>query len=367
MDPVPVPTSSVQEDGQLPRCPSCEPKSLSTHVHHSCRLHSPSLLNHSSISSQSSDSSTTSSSSPLRKSSTSSRNLPIIVILLLLITSTFSILYVIEKVRDNKMNLLKLFNSKEAYSVDEDEDFFPSEVSVKTCTTLECIRAAEQISLIMDRNSNPCSDFYQFSCGKWKSNFKIPDDQSSYNTFSLMKDQLRISLKGLSTFPIPSANTAKNFSPFSLLPYFSYLLSYFFISLFFHLGFFFPFAGLLETPIKSNDTQTTIDLKNLYMSCMNERLIERKGIKPLIKLLKEELIEWPLLNQGNNLPINGSNTIIEEGSNSTDEWVILLGKLRKYNNNILINVWIGPDARNSSANTIHVSVFTIPFIHSSFT
>lgn len=197
MDPViQVPSSSTEEDGHLARCPSCEPKSLSTHVHHSCRLHSPSLLNHSSISSQSSES-TTSSSSPLRKSpSSSSRNLPIIVILLLLITSTFSILYVIEKVRDNKMNLLKLFNSKEAYSLDEDDDLLPSEVTVKTCTTLECIKAAEQISLIMDKTSNPCTDFYQFSCGKWKHHFKIPDDQSSYNTFSLMKDQLRISLKG---------------------------------------------------------------------------------------------------------------------------------------------------------------------------
>lgn len=105
------------------------------------------------------------------------------------------------------------------------------------------------------------------------------------------------------------------------------------------------------------------------MSCMNERLIERKGIKPLIKLLKEELVEWPLLSNGN-LTINGSshssspssatNTItVDEKNNeskNTDEWIILLGKLRKYNNNILINVWIGPDARNSSANTIHVSI-----------
>ena len=94
------------------------------------------------------------------------------------------------------------------------------------------------------------------------------------------------------------------------------------------------------------------------MSCMNERLIERKGIKPLIKLLKEELIEWPLLqsSSSNLTTINGSSSnVIDENKNSTDEWVILLGKLRKYNNNILINVWIGPDARNSSANTIHVS------------
>lgn len=101
------------------------------------------------------------------------------------------------------------------------------------------------------------------------------------------------------------------------------------------------------------------------MSCMNERLIERKGIKPLIKLLKEDLIEWPLLSNGN-LTINGSssssssNTITVdekdgESRKNTDEWVILLGKLRKYNNNILINIWIGADARNSSANTIHVS------------
>lgn len=223
MDPVTIDvrpsSSSTDEDVHLPSCPSCEPKSLSTHVHHSCRLHSPSLLNHSSISSQSSES-TTSSSSPLSKqsSSPSSRNLPIIVILLLLITSTFSILYVIEKVRDNKMNLLKLFNSKEAYSLEEDDDFTPSEVIVKTCTTLECIRAAEQISLIMDKTSNPCSDFYQFSCGKWKSHFKIPDDQSSYNTFSLMKDQLRISLRGLSNrFLLPQ--TYKPI-PLASLPYF---------------------------------------------------------------------------------------------------------------------------------------------------
>lgn len=141
-------------------------------------------------------------------------------------------------------------------------------------------------------------------------------------------------------------------------PFFSFSSSFSSSSLNFSCCLKTKYSGLLETPIKSNDTQTTIDLKNLYMSCMNERLIERKGIKPLIKLLKEELIEWPLLqsSSSNLTTINGSSSnVIDENKNSTDEWVILLGKLRKYNNNILINVWIGPDARNSSANTIHVS------------
>src|ERR1700731_1851674 len=49
----------------------------------------------------------------------------------------------------------------------------------------------------MDRSTDPCVDFFQYSCGGWIKNNPIPPDQSSWDTYSKMQDENRSRLRGI--------------------------------------------------------------------------------------------------------------------------------------------------------------------------
>ncbi|CAF4447755.1 unnamed protein product, partial [Adineta steineri] len=42
----------------------------------------------------------------------------------------------------------------------------------------------------IDETVDPCEDFFEFTCGTWLKNHKIPDDAGSQDTFNALRTQL---------------------------------------------------------------------------------------------------------------------------------------------------------------------------------
>lgn len=49
----------------------------------------------------------------------------------------------------------------------------------------------------MDKNVDPCEDFYSFACGGFEAKMAIPDHQSKVDTFSLNSDRVTQQLRFL--------------------------------------------------------------------------------------------------------------------------------------------------------------------------
>ena len=94
----------------------------------------------------------------------------------------------------------------------------------------------------MDRNIDPCVDFFQYSCGGWIKRNPIPADQSSWDTYSKMQDENRERLR-----------------------------------------------RILEEAAKPDPNRSASAQKigDYYSSCMDEKSIDAKGLDPLKADLEE--------------------------------------------------------------------------------
>ncbi|XP_076237007.1 neprilysin-1 [Calliopsis andreniformis] len=162
------------------------------------------------------------------------------------------------------------------------------------CITEECVKTAASLLSAMDRTVAPCVNFFEYACGSWNRLHVIPEDRSSISTFEVLADQLQVILK-----------------------------------------------GALEEPPNENDNDATLKAKLFYKSCMDIPRIREIGDAPLKRML-EWLGGWPA--------VVGSSWTPPPYSVE-----VLLGRLRgEYNEGVLLEQWVGPDDKNSSANILQL-------------
>uniref|UniRef100_A0A336MB19 CSON012957 protein n=1 Tax=Culicoides sonorensis TaxID=179676 RepID=A0A336MB19_CULSO len=239
--------------------------------------------------------------------------------------------------------------------------------------TREKIRStqAEIMKQYIDNSVDPCVDFYQYACGNWEKLNPIPKDKAAYDTFEKLRESLDTVLRDLLLEEPKTANTVtqtnsvdgitslniestenppqtqENHQPDSIdvqnaLDLIArYLQNHN------------PESRLLKRLQNRHDIhrkRRELDLqnldgtneaetkaRNLFISCMNYELLEKRGVEPILDLAKS-LGGWPVLDP--------------HWNESAFDWLNLTAHLRLHNNDIFIVEWVGPDIKSSDENVI---------------
>lgn len=167
---------------------------------------------------------------------------------------------------------------------------------VSKCETRGCVMAASKIIEYLDERIDPCDNFYEFACGNYMKNTKIPKDKVSVDLSSTVDDLVRGQLRTIINEP-PQYNESK---PFRLAKY-------------------------------------------LNAACLNQSIIEERGIKPLADIL-EAFGGWPVL-KGENWNAENFN------------WVEIVKKFRRMGleTNVIFALSVVTDLKNSTKRVLDVS------------
>ncbi|CAF3997804.1 unnamed protein product [Rotaria magnacalcarata] len=182
------------------------------------------------------------------------------------------------------------------FSIEKSKTISIKAVEDNLCVTPFCIKAANYLLESIDEGVQPCEDFFQFACGTWLKNNRIPDDTGAQDTFNVLRTQLDNNVVDILTS---------------------------------------------ELPKDSIKIKAIANARLLYNACVNESAIETAGVDTILSVLENELGGWPI--------VNGLSWD-EKNFNLSN----LLLKLREYNNNIIFNCGTSTDDRNSSAYFIRV-------------
>ncbi|KAL0277066.1 UNVERIFIED_CONTAM: hypothetical protein PYX00_004479 [Menopon gallinae] len=70
------------------------------------------------------------------------------------------------------------------------------------CLSVNCVKTAAHILSSLDLTADPCSDFYQYSCGGWINENPAPDGKYSWGTFGKLEQENQLIVKRILENPI---------------------------------------------------------------------------------------------------------------------------------------------------------------------
>ncbi|XP_070559985.1 membrane metallo-endopeptidase-like 1 [Ptychodera flava] len=159
------------------------------------------------------------------------------------------------------------------------------------CLTAHCAMMAGAMAGRMNMEVDPCDDFVEFSCGRWKKRTVIPEDKPMFWTVLELMDDLNAMLK-----------------------------------------------DLIEQQINDDDLDPVKNVKKNYLACIDLDTIEERGSQPLIDLMVN-LGGWPVL--GNN---SGGNWD-ESAFDLEDQLALLRGE---YGKSVIYDASVGIDDDDST-------------------
>ncbi|KFQ32790.1 Endothelin-converting enzyme 2, partial [Merops nubicus] len=162
--------------------------------------------------------------------------------------------------------------------------------SHSTCLTDACVRVASKILEALDTETDPCQDFYQYSCGGWIKRNPLPNGRSKWSTFNSIWDQNQAIMK-----------------------------------------------HLLENATFNSSSEAERKTQRYYLSCLKEQRIEELGSQPLVELIDK---------------IGGWN--VTGPWNQTSFMEVLKMVSGTYRATPFFTVYVGADSKSSNSNVIQV-------------
>ncbi|CRK89031.1 CLUMA_CG002556, isoform A [Clunio marinus] len=179
---------------------------------------------------------------------------------------------------------------------------------------------AKLMKRYMNTSVDPCEDFYSYACGNWAKYNEIPKDKVATDTFEILRESLDEALKNLLLDDVKEVKSHRKNNRKANRQH------------------------QRREAHRQRRRNAENKAKNLYSSCMNYEVIEKRGIEPLLDLL-EKFGGWPLLD--------------DSWDEKSFDWLELTATLRQYNNDILIVEWVGADIQNSNHNIIQFDQTTL--------
>ncbi|XP_061706650.1 neprilysin-4-like [Cydia pomonella] len=164
--------------------------------------------------------------------------------------------------------------------------------SPRPCVSEDCVGTASRVIAALNKDVDPCTDFYEFACGGWIKKNPVPEWATSWDQLARLRERLVADLR-----------------------------------------------ELLEMEDDPSLPQSVLKAKALYRTCINVDKLEAEGIKPIQKIL-EELT----------LPPRPPS---EASANFSWEFVAGRGR-RELGLSVLLSVQVAEDVRNTSRNRVVV-------------
>ncbi|OTA53412.1 peptidase family M13 [Hypoxylon sp. EC38] len=162
------------------------------------------------------------------------------------------------------------------------------------CLTPECIHAASEIlyNLSPDyKTIDPCTQFDTLVCEGFNDRHDIPQDRASYSTGTIMSENGQTTLRHILESPYPTTSEHSTFSP----------------------------RNLIKLAV-STDEENFQKIQNSYNSCMNETVLQKIGVEPLVGLIDQVAESFPVAE-------NDSGSVGEADYAALSDTILLLEKL----------------------------------------
>ncbi|XP_060649014.1 endothelin-converting enzyme 2 isoform X2 [Drosophila nasuta] len=176
--------------------------------------------------------------------------------------------------------------------------------SSNICRSKECIRTAASLIYAMDEQTDPCKDFYKFTCGRWADEHPRPDSATSNDWFRERQSHIM--------------RVVREF---------------------------------LKSNISSEEPEAVGMAKTVYKACMNTDLLDQRNLEPLVAYLQR--FKLLLLPSAFNLTFSSSSRYAMESTNASFNWLDSIVAIKRHlSMDLIIGFDVFPDPFNRTINRI---------------